>query len=184
MYSRGERMEGVPAVECPTTRPAEPAIRALEYGVLGPDGMGLESSLVETADESVGPALLDETTRGAGSYGSAAGSGRGAELDLVIPTLFPKDGSVTGVAMKQRSVAPAAEERMEFWNEEGADREEVELQAGFLTLTHCNRIVGSHKLGTASLGVTPTMERMAASILESKSSKVRRLATSSEMRAR
>ena len=52
-------MEGVPAVECPT-RPAEPAIRALEYGVLGPDGMGPESSLVETADESVGPALLDK----------------------------------------------------------------------------------------------------------------------------
>ena len=161
-------MAGVPAVECPT-RPAEPAIRALEYGGLGPDGMGPESSLVETADESVGPALLDETTRGAGSDGSAAGSGRGAELDPVIPTLFP---SVTGVAMKQRSVAPAVEERMEFWNEEGAGREEVELQAGFLTLTHCDRIVGSHKLGTASLGVTPTMERMVASILESKSSKV------------
>ena len=37
-----------------STRPTDPATRALEYGVLGPDGTGLESSMVETADESVG----------------------------------------------------------------------------------------------------------------------------------
>ena len=35
---------------------------------------------METADEGVGPALLDETTRGAGSDGPAAG---GAELSTV-----------------------------------------------------------------------------------------------------
>ncbi len=80
------------------TRSAEPATRALEHGVLGPDGPGLKSSLVETADEGVRPALLDETTRGAGSDGPAAG---GAEL----PTLFPKDGPVSGVAMKHRGVS-------------------------------------------------------------------------------
>ena len=78
--------EVVRAVESPT-RSAEPAIRALEHGVLGPDGTGLESSLVETADEGVRPALLDETTRGAGSDGSAAGGGWGAELNPIIPTL-------------------------------------------------------------------------------------------------
>jgi hypothetical protein len=54
------------------------ATRALEHKVLGPDGTGLESSLVETADEGVRPALLDETTRGAGSDSPAAGGGRGA----------------------------------------------------------------------------------------------------------
>ncbi len=64
--------EGVPAVESPA-RPAEPATRALEYIVLVSDGTGLESSMVETADESVGPALLNETTSGAGSDGPAAG---------------------------------------------------------------------------------------------------------------
>jgi hypothetical protein len=39
--------------------------------------------------------------------------------------------------MQQQGVAPAEEERMEFWIE-GAGRGEVELHAGFLTLTHCN----------------------------------------------
>jgi hypothetical protein len=39
--------------------------------------------------------------------------------------------------MKQRGVAPAEEERIEYWIE-GAGRGEVELHAGFLTLTHCN----------------------------------------------
>ena len=63
------------------------ATRALEHGVLGPDDTGLESSLVETADEGIRPALLDETTRGAGSDGSAAGGGWGAELNPIIPTL-------------------------------------------------------------------------------------------------
>jgi len=97
--------EVVRVVESPT-RSAEPAIRALEHGVLGPDGTGLESSLVETADEGVRPALLDETTRGAGSDSPAAGGGWGAELDPVIPTLFPKDSPVSGVAMKHRGVTP------------------------------------------------------------------------------
>jgi hypothetical protein len=55
--------------------------------------------MVETADEGVGPALLNETTSGAGSGdGPAAGGDSGAELDPVIPTLFPKDGPVAGVA--------------------------------------------------------------------------------------
>ena len=58
--------------------------------------------MVETADEGVGPALLDETASGAGSDGPAAGGGRGPELDPVIPTLFPKDGPVAGVAVQQR----------------------------------------------------------------------------------
>ena len=47
-----------------------------------------------------------------------------------------------------------------------------------------DRIVGSQKLDTAFLGVTPAMERMEASILESKSRKAGRLAASSETRAR
>ena len=90
-----------------STRPTDPATRALEYGVLGPDGTGLESSMVETADESVGPALLDETTSGAGSDSPAAGGGRDAELDPLIPALFPKDDPVTGgVAVQQGGVAP------------------------------------------------------------------------------
>ena len=39
---------------------------------------------------------------------------------------------------QQGGVAPAEEEeRMEFWIE-GAGRGEVELHAGFFTLTHCN----------------------------------------------
>ena len=88
-------------------------------------------------DEGVRPALLDETTRGAGSDSPAAGGGWGAELDPVIPTLFPKDGPVSGVAMKHRGVTPAEEERMEFWKE-GAGGGKVELHTGFLDLTHCN----------------------------------------------
>ncbi len=52
-------------------------------------------------------------------------------------TLFPKDGPVAGVAVQQRGVAPAEEERMEFWKE-GPGGGEVELHAGFLTLTHRN----------------------------------------------
>ncbi len=54
-----------------------------------------------------------------------------------VPTLFPKDGPVAGVAVQQRGVAPAEEERMEFWKE-GPGGGEVELHAGFLTLTHRN----------------------------------------------
>ena len=106
--------------------------------------------MVETAVEGVGPALLDETTSCAGSDGPAAGGGRGAELDPVIPTLFPKDGPVAGIAV-QRGVAPAEEERMEFWKE-GPGGGEVELHAGFLTLTHhCNgwRLVSGAAEGAA-----------------------------------
>ena len=44
--------------------------------------------------------------RGAGSDSPAAGGGRGAELDPVIPTLFPKDSPVSGVVMKHRGVTP------------------------------------------------------------------------------
>jgi hypothetical protein len=91
---------------------------------------------VETADEGVRPALLDETTRGAGSDSPAAGGGWGAELDPVIPTLFPKDGPVSKVAMKHRRVTPAEEVRMEFWIE-GAGGGKVELHTGFLELIHC-----------------------------------------------
>ncbi len=53
---------------------------------------------METADEGVRPLLLDETTRGASSDSPAAGGGRGAELDPVIPTLFPKESPVSGSA--------------------------------------------------------------------------------------
>ncbi len=85
VYSRGERKEYRPwrAPSGPLSQRPEP----LNTEFLAQ----LESSLVENADESVGPALLDETTRGAGSDGPAAGGGRGVELDPVIPTLFPKD---------------------------------------------------------------------------------------------
>ena len=127
--------------------------------------------------------------------------------------------------MKHRGVAPAEEERMEFWIE-GAGGGKVELHTGFLVLTHCNnrplvsdaaeegrimlleevvamfarpakrgmprpkrergsdRTVVSQKPDTASLGVTPAMERMPASKLESKSRNVERLAARSETRAR
>ena len=54
-----------------------------------------------------------------------------------MPTLFPKDGPVAGIAVKQRGVATAEEERMEFWKERPGGGE-VELHAGFLELTHCN----------------------------------------------
>ena len=55
-----------------------------------------------------------------------------------MPTLFPKDGPVAGIAVKkQRGVATAEEERMEFWKE-GPGGGEVDLHAGFLALTHCN----------------------------------------------
>ena len=47
-----------------------------------------------------------------------------------------------------------------------------------------DRIVGSQKLDSTSLGVTPAMERMPASILDSKSRKAGRLAASLETRAR
>jgi hypothetical protein len=59
-------------------------------------------------------------------------------MDPVIPTLFPKDGPVSGVAMKHhRGVTSTEEERMEFWIE-GAGGGKVELHTGFLVLTHCN----------------------------------------------
>ena len=61
----------------------------------------------------------------------------GTELDTVVPTLFPKDGPVSGVGMKHRGVAPAEEERMEFWKE-GAGGGEVELYIRFLALAHCD----------------------------------------------
>ncbi len=39
--------------------------------------------------------------------------------------------------MKHRGINPAEEERLEFWIE-GAGGGKVELQTGFLELTHCN----------------------------------------------
>ena len=90
---------------------------------------------METADEGVRPLLLDETTRGASSDSSAAGGGRGAELDPVIPTLFPKESPVSGVSMKHHGVAPAEEERMEF-RKEGAGEGEIERHNRFLALAH------------------------------------------------
>ena len=47
-----------------------------------------------------------------------------------------------------------------------------------------NRMVGSQKLAVASLGVTPAMEWMVASIVDSKARKTERLASSSETRDR
>ncbi len=129
-------MEGVPAVEGPA-RPTEPASRALEYGVLGPDDTGLESSLVESADESVGVALLNEATRGSGGDGAAAEGIWGTERDPVVPTLFPKNGPVNGVGMKHLGVTPAEEEGMEF-RKEGASGGEIELFNRFLALAHCD----------------------------------------------
>ena len=93
---------------------------------------------METADEGICPALLDETMRGASSDGPAAGGGWDAELDPVISTLFPKDGLVSGVVMKHRGVTPAEEERMEIWIEGAGGGKKVELHTGFLELTHCN----------------------------------------------
>ena len=55
-----EGTEGVPAVESPNRSAEPPATRALEHRVLGPDGTGLESSLMETADDGIHPALLDK----------------------------------------------------------------------------------------------------------------------------
>ena len=130
-------MEGVPAVES-STRSAEPASRILKHGVLGPDGPGLESSVVETVDTGVSPALLNEATHGSGGDdGATTGGSWGTELDPVIPTLFPKDGLVSGVGMKHRGVAPAEEERMEFWKE-GAGGGEIERHIKFLALAHCD----------------------------------------------
>ena len=125
------------AVESPTWS-AEPASKTLKNGILGPDGPALESSLVETADEGVSPALLmNKATRGSGGDGAATGGSWGTELDdPVVPTLFPKDGPVSGVDMKHRG-APAKEKRMEFWKE-GAGGGEVELHIRFLALAHCD----------------------------------------------
>ncbi len=69
---------------------------------------------METTDEGVRPALLEETTRGAGDDGAATGGSWGTYLDPVVPTLFPKDGPVSGVGMKHRGVTSAKQERMEF----------------------------------------------------------------------
>ena len=67
---------------------------------------------------------------GAGSWGT--------ELDPVFPTLFPKDGPVSGVgSMKHRGVAPAEGERMEF-RKEGAGGGEIERHNRFLALAHCD----------------------------------------------
>ena len=67
---------------------------------------------METANEGVSPPLLNEATRGSGGDGAATGGSSGTELDdPVVPTLFPKDGPVSGVDMKHR---PAEERRMEF----------------------------------------------------------------------
>ena len=86
------RAEGVPAVEGPT-RPAEPATtRAFKHGVLDLDSTGLEPSLMETADKSVGPPLLNEATCSSGGDSAATRGSWGTELDPVVPTLFPKDG--------------------------------------------------------------------------------------------
>jgi hypothetical protein len=74
--------------------------------------------------------LLDETTSGAGSYGPAAGGGRGAELDPVIPTLFPQSPGSPCSSV----VSPPPRKR--GWSGPGGG--EVEQHAGFLTLTHRN----------------------------------------------
>jgi len=99
--------------------------------------MGLEPSLVETADKSVGPVLLNEATCSSGGDGAATRGSWGTELDPVVPTLFPKDGPVSGVGVKHRGVAPAEEERMEF-RKEGAGGGEIERHNRFLVLTHCD----------------------------------------------
>ncbi len=112
--------EGVPAVESPT-RSAEPATRALEDGVLSPDSTGLESSLVETADKGVRPALLDETTRGAGSDCPAAGCEVGSGHSDALPK-----GQSSQRGRHEASWSHPAEKK-------------VELHTGFLELTHCRR---------------------------------------------
>ena len=77
---------------------------------------------METTKKTVGPALLNEVTRSSGGDGAATGGSWGTELDPVVPTLFPKDGPVSGIGMKHRGVAPAKEERMEFRKEGGSGR--------------------------------------------------------------
>jgi hypothetical protein len=72
---------GISAVEG-TARSAELLPGALEYGAAGPDGAGLESCLLETEDECIGPAMLvDEAARGPGGDGATASGSRGAKCD-------------------------------------------------------------------------------------------------------
>ena len=78
-----------------------------EHKATGPDGVGLESGLVETEDERVGPAMLDEASRGSGGDNATAGGGRDAKCDPV---------AVSGVGVKHRGVASAEEKRLEIWN--------------------------------------------------------------------
>ena len=55
----------------------------------------------------------------------------GTELDTVVPTLFPKDGPVSGVGMKHRGVAPAEEES-------SGRRERAEVRSsGILDSSRC-----------------------------------------------
>ena len=91
---------------------------------------------METADKSVGRPLLNEATCSSGGDGAATGSW-GTELDPVVPTLFPKDGPVSGVGVKHCGVASAKEERMEF-RKEGAGGGEIERHNRFLALAHCD----------------------------------------------
>jgi hypothetical protein len=120
------------AVEGPA-RSAEQLPGALEYGAAGPDGAGLESWLLETEDERIGPVMLDEAARGPGGDGATASGSRGAKCDPVAASLLTLDNPISGVCMKHRGVvAPAEEERLEIWKE-GADEGEVELHAGSLT---------------------------------------------------
>ena len=93
-----------------------------------------ESSLVETAKKTVGPALLNEPPRSSGGDGAATGGSWGTELDPVVPMLFPKDGPV---GIKHRGVAPAKEERMEF-RKEGGGGGEIKRHNRFLALAHCD----------------------------------------------
>ena len=92
---------------------------------------------METTDESVGVALVNEATRGSGGDGAAAEGSWGTERDPVVPTLFPKNGPVNGVGMKHLGVTPAEEEGMEF-RKEGASGGEIELHNRFLALAHCD----------------------------------------------
>ena len=45
--------------------------------------------MVETEDKRVGPAMLDEATRGPGSDGATVSGGRGAKCDSVAVSLLP-----------------------------------------------------------------------------------------------
>ena len=143
-----------------------------KYGVLGPDCTGLESSLVESADKCVGPALLNEATRGSGGDGASTGGSWGTELDPVVPTLFPNDGPVSGVGMKHRAWC-----RPRRGREDGA-RPAKRRMPRPKRERGSDRMVGSQKLEAISLGVTPATKRMAASIMESKARKTGRLASS------